>query len=72
MKREVKIGDLIKFDWIYNSCRLNERIAIYLGEDIILRDDGVRIENHKIQLLGDAHTTTIDKGLMYSLSKYNG
>ena len=72
MKQEVKAGDLIKFDWIYNSCRLNERIAIYPGEDIILRDDGGRIENHKIQLLGDAHTTTIDKGLMYSLSKYNG
>ena len=72
MKGKVKVGDLIIFDWIYEACRLNERIAIYLGEDIILRDDGVEIRNHKVQLLGDAHITTIDKGLMYSLSKYNG
>lgn len=72
MPDEIKIGDLVKFQWIYQNCALNERVAIYLGEDIILREDGVRIENHKIQLLGEAHITTIDKGLKYSLSKYNG
>ena len=72
MRDEIKVGDLVKFHWIYQNCHLNERVAIYLGEDIILREDGVRIENHIIQLIGEAHITTIDKGLRYSLSKYNG
>jgi len=72
VKWNINIGELVKFNWIYNYCKLNERVAIYLGEDVILREDGVKVENHKVYLLGDTQVTTIDENLMYSLSKYNG
>ena len=29
----MKVGDLVKFGNIYNGCELNQRLAIYLGDD---------------------------------------
>jgi len=39
-------------------------MAIYLGEDIIRRDDGVTIENHKVLMVGNTSPTIIDRGLL--------
>jgi hypothetical protein len=73
MKRlnKLNVGDLVKFFYIYNECALNNALAIYLGEDIIERDDGHKIINHRVQLVGDLHHTTIDKGLIPFLQVVN-
>ena len=42
----MKAGDLVKFDYINGHTKdLNRRVALYLGEDFIHRDDGVVVEN---------------------------
>ncbi len=61
----MKVGDLVKFDYINGHTRkINGRVALYLGEDFIHRDDGVVIENHRVLMVGDHETHIIDKGLL--------
>jgi len=61
----MKVGDLIKFDHINgHTASINNKTALYLGEDFIHRDDGVVIENHKVLLVGESTPTIIDKGLL--------
>ena len=43
---------------------LENKHAIYLGEDFIHRDDGVTVENHKILVVGESKPTIIDRGLL--------
>ena len=43
----MKVGDLVKFDRINgHTTHLNNKIALYLGEDIIERSDGRKIINY--------------------------
>ena len=56
----MKVGDLIKFDHIYGrGASINNKTALYLGEDFIHRDDGVVIENHKVLMVGESSPTII-------------
>ena len=43
---------------------MQDKHAVYLGEDFIHRDDGVTVENHKILVVGESKPTTIDRGLL--------
>lgn len=40
------------------------KVAMYLGEDFIHREDGITVENHKILVVGEAAPRTIDKGVL--------
>jgi len=61
----VKVGELFKLDYINGHTRdLNRRTGIYLGEDIIHRDDGVTITNHKVLLVGDSQPRLFDATLL--------
>ena len=60
----MKVGDLVKFRYIYSGCDLNDKKALYLGEDFIHRADGVTVCNHKILEIGVTKPTIIDVGLL--------
>ena len=57
-------GDLVRFDFIYGGCDLNNKLATYIGPDFILRGDGVTIRNHRVLVLGHTKTGLIDNGLL--------
>jgi len=62
----VKVGNLYRFDRMsgHRAITANGRLAIYLGEDFIHRDDGVTVENHKVLMVGANTPTVIDRGLL--------
>ena len=64
----MKVGDLVKFRYIYSGCSLNDKKALYLGEDFIHRSDGVVVQNHKILEIGASKPTIIDVGLLKYIS----
>ncbi len=67
----MKVGDLVKFDRINgHTSHLNNKIAVYLGEAFIHRDDGVLIQNHKVLLLGETTPRTIDVRLLRWVRRY--
>jgi hypothetical protein len=61
-------GSLVKFDFIYGGCKLNNKLATYLGPEFIRRYDGATIENHKVLLMGHTGATLIDKGLLRNMT----
>ena len=67
----MKVGDLVKFRWVYSGCTLNNKQAVYMGEDIIHRDDGFVIINHKILEVGQTMPTIIDVGLLKYMEVVN-
>jgi len=68
----MKVGDLVKFDRINgHTTRLNNKAALYLGEDFIHRDDGVVVENHKVLIVGDTSPIIIDRGLLKHMRVVN-
>jgi len=70
---EIKVGDLIRFDLGYSGydSRLDKRIGLYLGEDLIHRNDGVVIENHKVLMNGEHTPRILDRGLLRCMKKYD-
>ena len=68
----MKVGDLVKFDRISTHFMhdINDKVAVYLGEDFIHRDDGVVIQNHKVLLLGETTPRIIDVSLLRWLRIY--
>ena len=67
----MKAGDLVKFDRINGHTReINDKVAVYLGEAFIHRDDGVIVQNHKVLLLGETTPRIIDVGLLRWLRRY--
>lgn len=61
----MQVGDLVKFDRINgHTSHINNKTALYLGEDFIHRDDGVVVENHKVLIVGESAPTIIDRGLL--------
>tara|TARA_A100001015_G_C14840784_1_gene652402 strand:+ start:697 stop:906 length:210 start_codon:yes stop_codon:yes gene_type:complete len=64
----MQVGDLVKFRYIYSGCDLNDKKALYLGEDFIHRVDGVTVYNHKILEIGATKPTIIDVGLLKYMS----
>ena len=65
----MKIGDLVKFNFVYRDCHLNYKIAVFLGEDVIHRQDGIKVVNYKCYVNGG--TTILDKGLLKHMRVYN-
>ena len=61
-------GSLYKVSRIFGS-GLDGRLAVYLGEDFIHRDDGVTVENHKVLLVGASKPTIIDRGLLKHMNE---
>ena len=57
-------GDLVKFDHTGLTRNINDKVAVYLGEAFIHRDDGVVIQNHKVLLLGETTPRIIDVRLL--------
>ena len=67
----MKVGDLVKFDRINgHTTAINDKVAVYPGEDLIHRDDGVVIQNHKVLLLGESTPRTIDVRLLRWMRRY--
>ena len=61
----MKVGDLVKFGFIYNGSRLNNKTAIYLGKNFLTREeDSIVIRNHKVMITGDSEHTIIDQRLL--------
>ena len=60
-------GDLLKFDFIYGGCDLNNKLATYIGPEFIFRDDDVTIENHRVLVVGRSQSGLIDASLLRSL-----
>jgi hypothetical protein len=68
----MQVGDLFKLGYINGHTHdLNRRVGIYLGEDIIHRDDGVTITNHKVLLVGDSQPRLFDRGLLRHMEIIN-
>lgn len=66
----MQVGDLVKFKKINaHTTNLNNKMALYLGEDFIHRDDGVIVENHKVLLVGESTPTIIDRRLLWAMTK---
>ena len=57
-------GDLVRFDFVYGGCDLNNKLATYIGPEFISRDDGVTVENHRILVVGEAQSGLIDRTLL--------
>ena len=64
MKVTAQPGDLVKFDFIYAGCDLNNKLATYIGPDFILRGDGVTVKNHRVLVRGQTQSGLIDNGLL--------
>jgi len=60
----IKVGELVRFDHICQGSDLNGRIAVYIGEHYIHRDDGVTVRNHRVWCAGDRVPTIIDYNLL--------
>ena len=63
-------GELFKLGYINGHTHdLNRRTGIYLGEDIIHREDGVTITNHKVLLVGDSQPRLFDRGMLRHMER---
>ena len=62
-------GDMIQFGYVYNGCRLNNKLAIYLGDDAIQRNDGVVIYNFKVLVVGSSAPTWCDRSMYKHIRK---
>ncbi len=61
-------GNLYKFPYINGHTRdLNRKLVMYIGEDHIHRDDGVVIENFRIQVIGEDRIRLCDNRMRYHL-----
>jgi hypothetical protein len=60
----MQVGELYRFEGFMGAPRWAGKIAMYLGEAFIHRDDGVTVENHQILMVGEANPRIIDRGLL--------
>ena len=65
----MKVGDLYRFEGFRGAPRLAGKIAVYLGEAFIHRDDGVTVENHQVLMVGETNPRIIDRGLLKWMNK---
>ena len=65
----MKVGDLYRFEGRRVLHPLDGRIAVYLGEAFIHRDDGVTVQNHQVLMVGEANPRIIDRGLLKWMNK---
>ena len=65
----MQVGELYRFEGGYCPMKFYGKIAVYLGEDFIHRDDGVTVENHKIVIQGEESPRIIDRGVLKWLCK---
>ena len=61
----MKVGDLIRFDYVNGHTRhINNRVGIYLGPKPLKRVDGKVINNFMVQLLGETNPRLCDGSMM--------
>ncbi len=65
----MQVGELYRFEGGYCPMKWYGKVAVYLGEDFIHRDDGVTVENHKIIVQGEETPRIIDRGCLKWLCK---
>ena len=65
----MQVGKLYRFQGGRVGMRLYGKIAMYLGEDFIHRDDGVTGENHTVLVVGESQPRTIDRSLLISMTE---
>ena len=66
----MKIGDLVKFGFVYPGYHLNNKVVVYLGENVIHRQDNVKVVNHKCYANG-VGTVILDKALLKHIRVYD-
>ena len=50
----MKVGDLVKFDYVNGHTRsINNKLALYLGDKPIHREDGVVVNNFEVWIIGE-------------------
>ncbi len=66
----MKIGDLVKFDYIHREATsLNNKVGVFLGDRPINRPDGVVVNNFSVWMLHDGMEHICDRGVMKWLRK---
>ena len=61
----MQVGKLYSFEGFgYKRSSLDGQLAVYLGKDLIHREDGVTIENHRILKVGATNVSIIDRGML--------
>ena len=64
-----KTGDMIRFGYVHSTCRLNNKLALYLGEENIDRYDGVTVYNFSVLIVGEDTPTCCDRTLFKHIRK---
>ena len=65
----MKAGDMIRFGYVHSTCRLNNELAIYLGEDNVHRGDGVVVYNFSVLIVGEDTPTCCDRSMFKYIRK---
>ena len=66
--REMKVGDLVKFDYIgVWTQTTNNKVGIYLGPKPLKRVDGKIINNFMVLFLGDSVPSLCDESMLRRL-----
>jgi len=68
----MKVGDLVKFGFVYPGYRLNGEIVVYLGENVIHGHTrgGTQVVNHKCYANG-VGIVILDKSLLKHIRVYD-
>tara|TARA_B100000029_G_scaffold120591_1_gene113964 strand:+ start:632 stop:862 length:231 start_codon:yes stop_codon:yes gene_type:complete len=64
VSNKLEIGSLIKFNFIYDGCSLNDCTALYLGESIYYGPGGTEYVNYAVHVVGEPEPVVIDRGLL--------
>ena len=65
----MEVGDMIRFGYVHSTCRLNNKLAVYLGDDYIKRDDGVVIHNFNVLVVGHDTPICCDRSIFKHIRK---
>jgi hypothetical protein len=69
--KEIKVGDMIRFDRINGHTRdINDKVGLYLGIRPIYRDDGRAINNFMVLLHGESVPRLCDQTMMQWVKHY--
>ena len=61
MNKDINVGDMVKFGYVYPGCDLNDRHALYLGEK---PSSNPEVINESFWVCGDSRPLVVDKTLM--------
>ena len=61
MNKDINVGDMVKFGYVYPGCDLNDRYALYLGEK---PSSNPEVINESFWVCGDSRPLVVDKTLV--------